>query len=302
MLIKNINFKNIESSFLKILQDIGDEYLDANIDFNLGESNLEEFNNRIITPENINNIIHFCDYLLLEDIDNFIITNSVPTKIIYELDEYNIKYHNLPDFMNGNITCNEVIKYGLLNWLIYAYENKYPYDEHTIVIAAEYGKLDCLKYLHENGFELNEPDICKKAAQYGYLDCIKYLIENNCAIDKWTCTYAIYKDNIDCIKYLHENGCPWNEDTCALAASYGQLDILIYAHKNGCPWNEETPAEAILKDNYNCLKYAIDNGCQCDHYCFDFARKKNDYKYLNYLELRFNRLQLENEHIIQRIV
>ena len=234
MFIKNINFTNIKSLLLDSFIDNDNDnqdYLDLNIDLNISEIELDNFNNRIINPENINTIIKICDFFLIENTEEFIILNSTPTKKIYQLNEYNSGHYNLPNFMTGNITCDETVKYGLINWLNFAFENNYTYDDNVINTAAIYGRLDCLKYLHNKGFDLNI-ELCKFAVRNGHFDCVQYLISNNCEVDEWTCTYGVYLNHINCIKLLHENGCPWNEDLCALSASYNRLEILKYAHEN----------------------------------------------------------------------
>ncbi len=52
------------------------------------------------------------------------------------------------------------------------------------------------------------------AAQYGRLDCLRYAHENGCPWDETTCRYAAQYGHLDILRYAHENGCPWNESTC----------------------------------------------------------------------------------------
>ena len=45
--------------------------------------------------------------------------------------------------------------------------------------AALFGRLDCLRYVHENGYEW-DADTCECAAEKGHLDCLRYAEENRC--------------------------------------------------------------------------------------------------------------------------
>ena len=160
-------------------------------------------------------------------------------------------------------TVNKAAANGRLDILIdfhRIYKNKCYWYEETCSIAAEYGHLDCLKYLHENGCPWNEYT-CYSAALDGHLDCLKYLHENGCPWNEFTCRYAALMGNLECLKYAHENGCPWDRYVCASAALYGNVECLKYAHKNGCPWSSNTCTCAAENGHIECLKYAYENGC-----------------------------------------
>jgi hypothetical protein len=74
------------------------------------------------------------------------------------------------------------------------------------------------------------------AAQFGHLDCLRYLHEVM-GIGAWTskvCSYAAEQGNLACLKYAHERRCPWDKKTCTYAAQNGHLDCLMYAFERGC--------------------------------------------------------------------
>ena len=85
-------------------------------------------------------------------------------------------------------------------------------------------------------YENNE--ICHNAIINNRLDCLKYVHENGYWWDESTCANAALNDNLTMLKYAHENGCPWDGITCVKAARNGHLGCLKYAHENGCPWHE----------------------------------------------------------------
>jgi len=158
---------------------------------------------------------------------------------------------------------------GRVDWLKYAHENDRPWGEYACYAAAENGDLDCLKYLHKNGCRWEEYEYaCVLAAENGHLECLKYLHENGCRWEEFTCcSLAAKNGHLECLKYLHENGCMWDEYTCESAAKNGHLECLKYAYDNSCPWDEYTCELAAGKDRLKCLKYLYDNGFPCIHNC-----------------------------------
>ena len=64
--------------------------------------------------------------------------------------------------------------------------------------ACEGGSLECLRYLHENGFPWNTSTTLI-AGWKGNLDCLKYAIENGCPYDD----EVIYSCTPKCYDYLH---------------------------------------------------------------------------------------------------
>ena len=46
------------------------------------------------------------------------------------------------------------------------------------------------------------------AAKFGHLDILKYLHENGAPWNSWTCFYARENNHLECLNYAKENGCP----------------------------------------------------------------------------------------------
>lgn len=91
-------------------------------------------------------------------------------------------------------------------------------------------------------------ELCHIAAGYGKLEVLKYLHENGCPWDDWVCAYAIAGGYLDCLRYAHENGCSWGSVMIqesfivymyrATNTTTKELqDCIDYLNKNGCPWN-----------------------------------------------------------------
>ena len=128
---------------------------------------------------------------------------------------------------------------------------------YTAVCCGHYS---CLKFLHEQkncaitisivGFVLNSSLLCGGAAAHGQLQCLKYLHENGYPCGSSSCYLAARYGHIECLTYLHENGCPWDMLSCYIAAYYRHLKCLIYLHKNNCPWDDQSYISAIYHGNY----------------------------------------------------
>jgi hypothetical protein len=163
----------------------------------------------------------------------------------------------------GTSTCWGAAANGKLECLKYAHENGCPWDSMTTSSAAENGHLECLKYANENGCPWDY-ETCVYAATNGHLECLKYAHENGCPWNEKVCIIAAENGHLECLKYANENGCPWTEKVCEAAARTGQLECLKYAHENGCPWDSYTTYASAVEGHLNCLKYAHENGCPWD--------------------------------------
>jgi hypothetical protein len=280
--INNINLENLTSELVNNLKNNSDD--NNEIYINITEQDLNDFNERIINPSNINAIIKLCDFLMIDyyQMKQLIINNIKPTNEKYILNDINKE--NCKDLLFiENMTIDNILEYDMIEWLKfkfteynkktlcdkatnraikclkYAHENGCPWNSWTCVYAAQNAQLECLKYLHENGCPWDEWT-CSNAARNGQLECLKYARDNGCPWNGLTCTYAAGNGQLECLKYLHENGCPWNDETCLFAAKYGQLECLKYAHENGCPWNKKICTQ---KGYIECVTYAKENGCPC---------------------------------------
>ena len=193
---------------------------------------ISSFNVRDVTGDNINEILSFCDFLLLDDTWQFI-TCNMSANYKYVLNELHKLHYTLPDKINSNMTCDEMIEYGLLKYLIF-YKDDFTQKNKLCTKACEFGQLNILIWLHNNNCSWNEWT-CQEAALNGHFDCLKYAIDNNCPMDMWTCRSAAKNGHFDCLKYARENGCPWDEWVIEYARKYEHNDCLQYAIDNGCP-------------------------------------------------------------------
>ena len=105
MLIKDFNLSGLNSELVNNL----DGNTDIEIPIQLTKRRLKNFNNRKVTPNNINKMIEICDYFMIDNTESFMINNSIPTDQKYMLDDVHKNKIILPDFMKGKIINNEII-------------------------------------------------------------------------------------------------------------------------------------------------------------------------------------------------
>jgi hypothetical protein len=165
---------------------------------------------------------------------------------------------------SGTCFCWQVAKTNKLELLKWAREEKKcKWDKYTINAAARQGNLKMVKYCVANECPMNER-ACAFAAEYGQLECLKYLHEEvKARWDSWTATRAAKNGHLHILEYLVERKYDkYAERACWHAASYGHLDCLKYLHETAkAPWDYCAVRDAHEKNHPECLQYLLDNDC-----------------------------------------
>lgn len=108
---------------------------------------------------------------------------------------------------------------------------------YAVLNACKNGHLECLKYMHENGFEWYSV-AATYAALNGHLDCLKFIHQMGYVWDENTAIYAAQCPNSEILKYVLMNGCPHNQFVCYGAIEKGLMDNLKFAYEFGCEYDE----------------------------------------------------------------
>jgi hypothetical protein len=222
------------------------------------------------------------------------LTGACRLVALYPADNYRsecLKYaHKNGDVLNAEI-CEHAARNGNLELLEYLHENGCPWDEKTVTAATIYDKFECLKYACEHGCPVIRY-ICLYAASGDrrsgagtcrIIDCLKYLHEKGYECKAGVAAAAAGTGNLEGLKYLHENDCPWDEDACSSAAESGQLACLKYLHEKGCPWRVDICRDAAMGDRSECLKYLHENGCTWDDNTVHLANDRGRVNCLQYM-------------------
>jgi len=167
-------------------------------------------------------------------------------------------------------------------------------NDDILIICAQKGYIDCLKYLlkldinHRNlercyieaskygQFQIlvqlfmydkgkNITDECGIAAS-GYrspqskneptesLQCLNFLVSAGCRMTYKTMSHACVVGNLQCVKYLYAQYCPIDNKSIDHASYSGHIECLKFLLKNKCPFTEDALFLAKCKNNIECIK------------------------------------------------
>jgi hypothetical protein len=102
-------------------------------------------------------------------------------------------------------------------------------------LAAETGRLECLKVLWTAGYPLNDAT-WDAFAEGGHLDTLRYLHEKSPATCGRNATmHAAVGGRLDCLKFLHSVNAPWHTSISNDTARAGQVECLAHQVEHGCP-------------------------------------------------------------------
>ena len=169
-------------------------------------------------------------------------------------------------------TTAQLIKYqNILKISHYLMENADEEEETGLTLATLYGCIEAVKYLVENGADLNakyhdNDTALMIASANGYLEICKYLVENGARVDERDSDFiralilASLYGHIDIVKYLVENGAYVNasnkksKTALLFASENGHFEIVKFLFENGADLN------AIDENNDTALILASANG------------------------------------------
>ena len=111
--------------------------------------------------------------------------------------------------------------------------------------AAEYGHLEMLKWMVENGFKF-AADAITAAAKEGQLECVVYLRERGCNITPTVSKVTVNRAQIHVLRWAIENGCKWNPQW-----TLDQLEQIDTPHgtKVGC-WHARHIKQGTVHENF----------------------------------------------------
>ena len=131
--------------------------------------------------------------------------------------------------------CAEAASNGHIITLDYAYHYGCPWDETTCIYAAEHNQLACLHFAVSRGCPKDTTEACTRAAMNGHMECLMYLHQQGFPWDTETCTAAAREGRIDCLVFAYERGCPWDVFTAAAAAGRGHGQCFAFCLLHDCP-------------------------------------------------------------------
>ncbi|KAL2916772.1 hypothetical protein HK105_203551 [Polyrhizophydium stewartii] len=158
----------------------------------------------------------------------------------------------------------------------------------TIGVAAEYGHLELLKWIHRNMPDIAWcPNAIDKAAFSGKIEVVRWIHENRHGLaSKSALDWAASNGHMDIIWFLHENrteGC--TTDAMDKAAAAGHLDVIRFLHENrmeGC--TTKAMDWAAMNGHLEVVRYLHYNrteGCTTD--AMDWAAASGHLRVVHFL-------------------
>jgi hypothetical protein len=134
-------------------------------------------------------------------------------------------------------TIRTAARHGNLEMVKYCVANECPIDMNACAFAAENGRLEVLKYLHEEAKAPWDWSTAEWAARNGHLHILEYLVERKYdEYDVLACRWAAECGHLDCLKYLHETAkAPWNFRAVRVARENKHFECVQYLLDNNCP-------------------------------------------------------------------
>ncbi|AGO82216.1 Ankyrin repeat domain containing protein [Pandoravirus dulcis] len=173
---------------------------------------------------------------------------------------------------------------GRLDVLRYAHENGCTWHWAVCAAAEEYGRVECLRYA--NGTGCHWSGHCDDAASNGHTDVLRYAREQGLQGHDVVCRFAALGGHVDTLRYACENGWPTCVMTSWSAARGGHLDVLKYIRESGGEWDAGTTSAAASNGRIGCLDYLLKNGCPGFVTACDAAAGKGRMRALRWLRAR----------------
>lgn len=161
---RDINLHNLKSKLFDKLEIYDKKYLDKHFDLGQVLSKdllppfffLHQYNNKVVCPESINQIIELCEFLLIDrkDIQQFIVENSIPTFDNYNLNNELRQIYELPIFMTSsqfkkNNLIIESLKLRLINWVKFGLEEQLYWDNQCYYYVLKYNHIELFQQLKQ---------------------------------------------------------------------------------------------------------------------------------------------------------
>ncbi len=117
----------------------------------------------------------------------------------------NSKDCNMDDSLNFGVLGGHI---SVLEWCLENVKHRHLANSYAI----RYGQLHILIWLqeHQHTFNTNTYWPCNCAAEYGRLEILKYLRDLGCLWSDYTYNRALQNGNQELIKWMEDNGCPTN--------------------------------------------------------------------------------------------
>jgi hypothetical protein len=241
-----------------------------------------DFNDTYLEIEHVRRYEHFWD--------------NVNDKTLKNLIKHDLSDAVLYMQQKGGFTLNKckmvyAAEYGSLKCLKLLHSIDYDIDSFNFYISIDHEDL-CFNQI-DGVCKCLDRVIMNMAVHTGNIECLKFLHEEGYKWDLDAASVLAVKGSLEGLKWLKSigpQGGPydvWDSHVVAAAAQAGQLECLIYAHQNGCELTLLSSSWAGSNGHLGCLKYLISHGCPWVPYMSDIEEYPDIISYALELKVGF---------------
>ena len=149
-------------------------------------------------------------------------------------------------FLEGNVEiCEWVCAHGTCEQDMRTFLQRYSdrFNPESVVVM---GRLEMLQWFmarlemdnlpHIVNSKKNNYKYVQTAAQYGHLEMLKWLVENGFKFTGDALTAAAKEGHLECVVYLRERGCNITPTVSKVMVNFARMHVLRWAIENGCKW------------------------------------------------------------------
>lgn len=170
---------------------------------------------------------------------------------------------------------------GHLDVMEYLLNEGCPWDETAILEAARSGDLECLKFLHRNGYPLQLKEIMRNACYSNNPKCLEYLLEIGAPIPSDIFEHAVLANSLELCEILHKRNISIPDNIFYYCRSIKIAKFLVEKGKQiTC---QQIYRNSLFNDNVELFKYIHQTGFQWDEDIVNSAKNFRRVKILNYI-------------------
>jgi len=186
-----------------------------------------------------------------------------------------------------------------------------PHKSHRIDLSLLYHSIQdrdvesfpVFVYIIDHNKNLNADYLISHAAEYGRIDIMKYLLNLGGKITMASVEYAVKNGDLDCIKFIHESSLLWCDRYTQMVIECGYVEILKYLLDNGIHDSQQYINNLLasnkfivtLREHVNLevngvrvkhvemLKYLYSKGLQLDSHMITIAIEEENMEALQFL-------------------
>ena len=114
-------------------------------------------------------------------------------------------------------------------------ENDPGLSGHIRNLAATYGHIGALKWMHAENHMLSPASASVCAAGGGHLNVLEWLAAEGLFKDCYVCMAAASGGHLNVLEWAYQRGCVWDNSTLKFVVLNRHTELCEWAERHGCP-------------------------------------------------------------------